>query len=396
MPYESRCCPMVKHIPLVALLLIALLVIPVYAEAETLDNADQIARITEDIKKDGLIDYQISMKIEKTGEVDTVHYVVENPVIDLILPEGKSLEKIFVENGFEIEKHERDGFRQIRAAKRYKDLVEFSNESVGFVSNMNVSTGSIGNMFSGQFQLEEYFDIEEDTLKNAIINGTKIVLCMHSENPVGMSNADYAVDGTSTWIFKPGRINSISFQIDAVSSSKSLISGKSLLVNIGILIGALLFGVFAIILSSVIFINGYAWFKRGIQAIKDYKESVNEEYDNFEFEDLSYLGDLYYADLDPIKGSEQGGVRPVLVIQNDIGNKYSPTTIVVVITSKKKNKIPTHVELPYTGLLPKNSIILAEQIRVIDKCRFKNKIGRLDEETMSKGDQTLHISLALK
>ena len=69
---------MVKHIPLVALLLIALLVIPVYAEAETLDNADQIARITEDIKKDGLIDYQISMKIEKTGEVDTVHYVVEN------------------------------------------------------------------------------------------------------------------------------------------------------------------------------------------------------------------------------------------------------------------------------------------------------------------------------
>ena len=289
MPYESRCCPMVKHIPLVALLLIALLVIPVYAEAETLDNADQIARITEDIKKDGLIDYQISMKIEKTGEVDTVHYVVENPVIDLILPEGKSLEKIFVENGFEIEKHERDGFRQIRAAKRYKDLVEFSNESVGFVSNMNVSTGSIGNMFSGQFQLEEYFDIEEDTLKNAIINGTKIVLCMHSENPVGMSNADYAVDGTSTWIFKPGRINSISFQIDAVSSSKSLISGKSLLVNIGILIGALLFGVFAIILSSVIFINGYAWFKRGIQAIKDYKESVNEEYDNFEFEDLSYL-----------------------------------------------------------------------------------------------------------
>lgn len=280
---------MVKHIPLVALLLIALLVIPVYAEAETLDNADQIARITEDIKKDGLIDYQISMKIEKTGEVDTVHYVVENPVIDLILPEGKSLEKIFVENGFEIEKHERDGFRQIRAAKRYKDLVEFSNESVGFISNMNVSTGSIGNMFSGQFQLEEYFDIEEDTLKNAIINGTKIVLCMHSENPVGMSNADYAVDGTSTWIFKPGRINSISFQIDAVSSSKSLISGKSLLVNIGILIGALLFGVFAIILSSVIFINGYAWFKRGIQAIKDYKESVNEEYDNFEFEDLSYL-----------------------------------------------------------------------------------------------------------
>ena len=154
---------------------------------------------------------------------------------------------------------------------------------------MNVSTGSIGNMFSGQFQLEEYFDIEEDTLKNAIINGTKIVLCMHSENPVGMSNADYAVDGTSTWIFKPGRINSISFQIDAVSSSKSLISGKSLLVNIGILIGALLFGVFAIILSSVIFINGYAWFKRGIQAIKDYKESVNEEYDNFELEDLSYL-----------------------------------------------------------------------------------------------------------
>jgi len=107
-------------------------------------------------------------------------------------------------------------------------------------------------------------------------------------------------------------------------------------------------------------------------------------------------GDLYYADLDPIKGSEQGGVRPVLVIQNDIGNKYSPTTIVVVITSKKKNKIPTHVELPYTGLLPKNSIILAEQIRVIDKCRFKNKIGRLDEETMSKVDQALHISLALK
>lgn len=108
-------------------------------------------------------------------------------------------------------------------------------------------------------------------------------------------------------------------------------------------------------------------------------------------------GDVFYADLSPVIGSEQGGVRPVLVVQNDIGNKYSPTIIVAAITSQiNKAKLPTHVEI--TGQeygLPKDSVILLEQIRTIDKKRLREKIGRFDDEMMKYVDDALKISIGL-
>jgi len=108
-------------------------------------------------------------------------------------------------------------------------------------------------------------------------------------------------------------------------------------------------------------------------------------------------GDLFYADLSPVVGSEQGGVRPVLVIQNDIGNKYSPTVIVAAITSQiNKAKLPTHVEISASEYgLPKDSVILLEQIRTIDKKRLREKIGHLSPETMKKVDEALQISFGL-
>lgn len=108
-------------------------------------------------------------------------------------------------------------------------------------------------------------------------------------------------------------------------------------------------------------------------------------------------GDIFYADLSPVVGSEQGGIRPVLVIQNDIGNKYSPTIIVAAITSQiNKAKLPTHVEIsaPEYGL-PKDSVVLLEQVRTIDKKRLKEKIGRFNDEMMAKVDECLKISLGL-
>ena len=108
-------------------------------------------------------------------------------------------------------------------------------------------------------------------------------------------------------------------------------------------------------------------------------------------------GDVFYADLSPVIGSEQGGVRPVLVIQNDIGNKYSPTIIIAAITSQiNKAKLPTHVEInaPEYGL-PKDSVILLEQVRTIDKKRLREKIGRFNDEMMAKVDECLKISLGL-
>ena len=108
-------------------------------------------------------------------------------------------------------------------------------------------------------------------------------------------------------------------------------------------------------------------------------------------------GDIYYADLSPVVGSEQGGVRPVLVVQNDIGNKYSPTVIVVAITSQiHKGKLPTHVEISASDYgLPKDSVILLEQIRTIDKKRLKEKIGYLSPEMMEKVNEGLQISFGL-
>lgn len=109
-------------------------------------------------------------------------------------------------------------------------------------------------------------------------------------------------------------------------------------------------------------------------------------------------GDIYFADLSPVIGSEQGGVRPVLVIQNDVGNQHSPTTIVAAITGKiSKAKLPTHVELAGSEKgLTKNSVILVEQVRTIDKRRLKERICSLDKALMEEVDQALIISLGLK
>ncbi|MTI84427.1 MAG: type II toxin-antitoxin system PemK/MazF family toxin [Firmicutes bacterium] len=108
-------------------------------------------------------------------------------------------------------------------------------------------------------------------------------------------------------------------------------------------------------------------------------------------------GDVYYADLSPVVGSEQGGTRPVLILQNNIGNQYSPTTIVAAITSQiAKAKLPTHVEMgPTTDGLGRSSVILLEQIRTIDKSRLLEKVTSLNEEMMEKVDQAVEISLGL-
>ncbi|HEY9061948.1 MAG TPA: type II toxin-antitoxin system PemK/MazF family toxin [Pseudobacteroides sp.] len=108
-------------------------------------------------------------------------------------------------------------------------------------------------------------------------------------------------------------------------------------------------------------------------------------------------GDIFYADLSPVIGSEQGGVRPVLIVQNDIGNKYSPTVIAAAITSQiNKAKLPTHIEIGAMEYgLAKDSVILLEQIRTIDKMRIREKIGRLDEELMDKVNDAISISFGL-
>ncbi|MBO4897654.1 MAG: type II toxin-antitoxin system PemK/MazF family toxin [Clostridia bacterium] len=108
-------------------------------------------------------------------------------------------------------------------------------------------------------------------------------------------------------------------------------------------------------------------------------------------------GDIYYADLSPVIGSEQGGIRPVLVVQNDIGNKYSPTVIAAAITSQiNKAKLPTHIEVDAQKYgLAKDSVILLEQVRTIDKKRLKEKTGCLDNELMKKVNEALLISFGL-
>ena len=108
-------------------------------------------------------------------------------------------------------------------------------------------------------------------------------------------------------------------------------------------------------------------------------------------------GDIYYADLSPVVGSEQGGIRPVLVIQNDIGNKYSPTVIAAAITSQiNKAKMPTHIELAAKDYgINKDSVILLEQIRTIDKRRLREKIGRIDDGLMASVNNALSISFGL-
>ena len=108
-------------------------------------------------------------------------------------------------------------------------------------------------------------------------------------------------------------------------------------------------------------------------------------------------GEIYYADLSPVVGSEQGGVRPVLIIQNNVGNKYSPTVIVAAITSQiNKAKMPTHIEIDAQGYgLSKDSVVLLEQVRTLDKKRLKEKIGMADDGIMEKVNDALSISFGL-
>lgn len=109
-------------------------------------------------------------------------------------------------------------------------------------------------------------------------------------------------------------------------------------------------------------------------------------------------GDVFFADLSPVVGSEQGGVRPVLVIQNDIGNKYSPTVIIAAITSQiDKAKLPTHVELRAAEHgLERDSVVLLEQIRTIDKRRLRERVAHVDGDVMARVDEALLISLGLR
>ncbi len=109
-------------------------------------------------------------------------------------------------------------------------------------------------------------------------------------------------------------------------------------------------------------------------------------------------GDIYYADLSPVVGSEQGGTRPVLIIQNDVGNKFSPTVIAAAITSKTdKSKLPTHIDVYAEKYgLARDSVILLEQIRTIDKKRLKEKMGHLDDDLMNRVNNALTVSFGLE
>lgn len=112
---------------------------------------------------------------------------------------------------------------------------------------------------------------------------------------------------------------------------------------------------------------------------------------------MVHRGDIYYADLSPVVGSEQGGIRPVLIVQNDVGNRFSPTVIAAAITSQKdKTRLPTHIQLRAAGSgLAKDSIVLLEQIRTLDKQRLKERMGRLDDLSMMRVDRALQVSFGL-
>ena len=107
-------------------------------------------------------------------------------------------------------------------------------------------------------------------------------------------------------------------------------------------------------------------------------------------------GEIYYADLSPVVGSEQGGIRPVVILQNDKGNYYSPTTIVAAVTSRRKKKyLPTHIEIKNPNLKRK-SVVMLEQVRTIDKSRLLGYIGKVDDNTMQKIDEAVKISFEVK
>ena len=108
-------------------------------------------------------------------------------------------------------------------------------------------------------------------------------------------------------------------------------------------------------------------------------------------------GDIYYADLSPVVGSEQGGIRPVLIVQNDVGNRYSPTVIAAAITSRQsKANLPTHIPIDAGGCgLQKDSVVLLEQVRTIDKQRLRERMGSVDEASMNRVDNAISISFGL-
>ncbi|MDR0884454.1 MAG: type II toxin-antitoxin system PemK/MazF family toxin [Oscillospiraceae bacterium] len=111
--------------------------------------------------------------------------------------------------------------------------------------------------------------------------------------------------------------------------------------------------------------------------------------------DEMHRGEIYFADLDPITGSEQGGNRPVLILSNDVGNKHSPTVIVAAITSREKNPLPTHIDLTGFAGLSKHSIVLLEQLRTLDKSRLGTYCGWLDERRMARVEAALALSLGM-
>lgn len=137
-------------------------------------------------------------------------------------------------------------------------------------------------------------------------------------------------------------------------------------------------------------------FEQDVKDLKNYEAMLSESDFPNDTRD-SKRGDIFYADLSPVVGSEQGGIRPVIVIQNNIGNKYSPTVIIAAITSQiNKAKLPTHVEISSEDYgLNKDSVVLLEQIRTLDKRRLKEKIGHMIDEDMKKVDTAILVSMAL-
>ena len=114
-----------------------------------------------------------------------------------------------------------------------------------------------------------------------------------------------------------------------------------------------------------------------------------------QFHNTILRGDIYYADLNPTVGSEQGGVRPLIILQNNVGNRYSPTVIAAAITAKPKKPLPTHASIGHACGRLKESFVLLEQIRTIDKSRLRERMGRLDEGTMTAVDNALAVSFGL-
>ena len=114
-----------------------------------------------------------------------------------------------------------------------------------------------------------------------------------------------------------------------------------------------------------------------------------------QFHNTILRGDIYYADLNPTVGSEQGGVRPLIILQNNVGNRYSPTVIAAAITAKPKKPLPTHASIGHACGRLKESFVLLEQIRTIDRSRLREYVGRLDEQEMKKIDEALAISVGL-